>query len=110
LKLPIWVQRRLPPHRRNRMSQDGPKTAHFRSALGERHGTLHAGRAVESSTLACLLGSPSTRALRLMTCDLNASSRGKHRIAPDIQYIIRPSGMQSIDNALLAGVLVYLTF
>ena len=31
-------------------------------------------------------------------------------ITPDIQYIIRPSGMQSIDNALLAGVLVYLTF
>lgn len=31
-------------------------------------------------------------------------------ITPDIQYIIRPSGMRSIDNALLAGVLVYLTF
>ncbi|MGB8331340.1 MAG: carbohydrate porin [Polyangiales bacterium] len=31
-------------------------------------------------------------------------------IMPDIQYIIRPSGMQSIDNALLAGVLLYLTF
>jgi len=31
-------------------------------------------------------------------------------ITPDIQYIIRPSGMKSIDNALLAGVLVYLTF
>jgi porin len=31
-------------------------------------------------------------------------------ITPDIQYIIRPSGMQSIDDALLAGVLVYLTF
>jgi porin len=31
-------------------------------------------------------------------------------ITPDIQYIIRPSGMRSIDNALLLGVLVYLTF
>jgi len=31
-------------------------------------------------------------------------------ITPDIQYIIRPSGMKSIDNAFLAGVLVYLTF
>ena len=31
-------------------------------------------------------------------------------ITPDIQYVIRPSGMQSIDNALLAGVLLYLTF
>lgn len=31
-------------------------------------------------------------------------------ITPDIQYIIRPSGMKSIDNALLAGVLLYLTF
>ena len=31
-------------------------------------------------------------------------------ITPDIQYIIRPSGMKSIDNALVAGVLVYLTF
>jgi porin len=31
-------------------------------------------------------------------------------ITPDIQYVIRPSGMKSIDNALLAGVLVYLTF
>jgi porin len=31
-------------------------------------------------------------------------------ITPDIQYIIRPSGMQSIDNAFLAGVLLYWTF
>ncbi len=31
-------------------------------------------------------------------------------ITPDLQYIIRPSGMQSIDNAFLAGVLLYLTF
>jgi carbohydrate-selective porin OprB len=31
-------------------------------------------------------------------------------ITPDVQYVIRPSGMQSIDNALLAGVLVYWTF
>lgn len=30
-------------------------------------------------------------------------------IMPDVQYIIRPSGMKSIDNALLAGVLLYLT-
>ncbi len=31
-------------------------------------------------------------------------------ITPDLQYIIRPSGMKSIDNAFLAGVLLYLTF
>jgi len=31
-------------------------------------------------------------------------------LTPDVQYIIRPSGMQSVENALLAGVLVYLTF
>ena len=31
-------------------------------------------------------------------------------ITPDVQYIIRPSGMRSIENALLAGVLIYLTF
>ena len=31
-------------------------------------------------------------------------------ITPDLQYIIRPSGMRSIDNAFLAGVLLYLTF
>jgi carbohydrate-selective porin OprB len=31
-------------------------------------------------------------------------------VTPDIQYIIRPSGMKSIDNALLAGVLLYFTF
>jgi len=31
-------------------------------------------------------------------------------ITPDLQYIVRPSGMKSIDNAFLAGVLLYLTF
>lgn len=31
-------------------------------------------------------------------------------ITPDVQYIIRPSGMKSIDNAFIAGVLLYLTF
>jgi porin len=31
-------------------------------------------------------------------------------ITPDLQYIIRPSGMRTIDNAFLAGVLLYLTF
>lgn len=31
-------------------------------------------------------------------------------ITPDLQYIIRPSGIGTIDNALLAGVLLYLTF
>ena len=31
-------------------------------------------------------------------------------ITPDVQYIIRPSGVRSVDNAILAGVLVYLTF
>ncbi|MGD8605888.1 MAG: carbohydrate porin [Myxococcales bacterium] len=31
-------------------------------------------------------------------------------ITPDVQYIIRPSGMCSVDNAMLAGVLIYLTF
>ena len=31
-------------------------------------------------------------------------------VTPDVQYIIRPSGMKSIDNALLAGVLLYFTF
>lgn len=30
-------------------------------------------------------------------------------ITPDIQYIIRPSGLRSIDNALVAGVLLYFT-
>jgi len=29
---------------------------------------------------------------------------------PDVQYIIHPSGVRSIENALLAGVLIYLTF
>ncbi len=31
-------------------------------------------------------------------------------VTPDLQYIIRPSGMGTIDNAFLAGVLLYLTF
>jgi porin len=31
-------------------------------------------------------------------------------ITPDVQYVVRPSGMSSVDNALLAGVLIYLTF
>lgn len=31
-------------------------------------------------------------------------------VTPDVQYIIRPSGMKSIDNALLAGLLLYFTF
>jgi porin len=30
-------------------------------------------------------------------------------ITPDLQYIVSPSGMRSIDNAFLAGVLLYLT-
>ena len=31
-------------------------------------------------------------------------------ITPDLQYIIKPNGMSSTDNAFLAGVLIYLTF
>ncbi|MGD8936974.1 MAG: carbohydrate porin [Thiogranum sp.] len=32
------------------------------------------------------------------------------RITPDLQYLIRPGGTGDIDNALILGVLLYLTF